>query len=247
MEFGEGEHVREAIDLGVSASEVSPFDRPQLGMWLARPDDFDALVWWRSDRAIRSMAHMHELAKWAREHRKMLVFAEGIGGGRPVLDFRNPMDPMGELHMLMLGFCSGRVAEHQRACVGRAGSYAHDAAAVAWVPSLLRLRRCPAGRRGLHRYARAVPVVPVRHDESAPLAGSAPGPTAPQSARAPSPTPGRRARDRRRDALLTLVARRGDARARPCTRLGRGVPNGPEFSGDLAQHPRRRLAHDLAR
>ncbi|MEV0117584.1 recombinase family protein [Streptomyces sp. NPDC050844] len=106
IEFGEGEYVREAIDLDVSASKVSPFDRPQLGTWLARPDDFDALVWWRFDRAIRSMAHMHELAKWARDHRKMLVFAEGIGGGRLVFDFRNPMDPMGELQMLMLAFAA---------------------------------------------------------------------------------------------------------------------------------------------
>lgn len=88
IDFGEGDTLREAVDLDVSASVFGPFDRPQLSGWLARPDDFDALVWWRFDRAIRSMAHMHELAKWAREHRKMLVFAEGIGGGRLVFGFR---------------------------------------------------------------------------------------------------------------------------------------------------------------
>ncbi|MFE4291694.1 recombinase family protein [Streptomyces sp. NPDC056647] len=65
IDFGEGDQLREAVDLDVSASAFGPFDRPQLGGWLARPDDFDALVWWRFDRAIRSMAHMHELAKWA--------------------------------------------------------------------------------------------------------------------------------------------------------------------------------------
>ncbi|AUA13394.1 hypothetical protein CFP59_05554 [Streptomyces malaysiensis subsp. malaysiensis] len=80
IDFGQGGGVREAVDLDVRASKVGPFDRPQLGGWLARPDDCDALVWWRFDRAIRSMGDMHELAKWAREHRKMLVFAEGIGG-----------------------------------------------------------------------------------------------------------------------------------------------------------------------
>ncbi|QEU93683.1 recombinase family protein [Streptomyces kanamyceticus] len=106
IDFGEGDQLREAVDLDVSASEFGPFDRPELGGWLARPDDFDALVWWRFDRAIRSMAHMHELAKWAKEHRKMLVFAEGIGGGRLVFDFRNPMDPMSELMMLMLAFAA---------------------------------------------------------------------------------------------------------------------------------------------
>ncbi|QIB48658.1 recombinase family protein [Streptomyces aureoverticillatus] len=106
IDFGEGAALREAVDLDVSASKVGPFERPQLGGWLARPDDFDALVWWRFDRAIRSMGDMHELAKWAREHRKMLVFAEGIGGGRLVFDFRNPMDPMSELMMLMLAFAA---------------------------------------------------------------------------------------------------------------------------------------------
>ncbi|MFI1519137.1 recombinase family protein [Kitasatospora cineracea] len=106
IDFGEGDALREAVDLDVSASKTSPFDRPALGKWLAKPDAFDALVWWRFDRAIRSMGHMHELAKWAREHRKMLVFAEGIGGGRLVFDFRNPMDPMAELQMLMLAFAA---------------------------------------------------------------------------------------------------------------------------------------------
>ncbi|WP_233289394.1 hypothetical protein [Kitasatospora sp. MBT63] len=52
------------------------------------------------------MAEMHDLAKWAREHRKMLVFAEGIGGGRLVFDFRNPIDPMAELQMPMLAFAA---------------------------------------------------------------------------------------------------------------------------------------------
>ncbi len=107
IDFGEGDALREAVDLDVSASKTSPFDRPQLGKWLARPDEFDALVWWRFDRAIRSMAHMHELAKWAREHRKMLVFAEGIGGGgKLVFDFRNPMDPISELMMTFFAFAA---------------------------------------------------------------------------------------------------------------------------------------------
>lgn len=107
INFGEGDQIREAVDLDVSASKISPFDRPALGGWLARPDEFDALVWWRFDRAIRSMADMHELAKWARTHRKVLVFAEGIGGGRRmVFDFRNPMDPVAELQLTMSTFAA---------------------------------------------------------------------------------------------------------------------------------------------
>ncbi|MBP0452989.1 recombinase family protein [Kitasatospora sp. RG8] len=106
IDFGEGDQRREAVDLDVSASKTAPWERPELGRWIADPDSFDALVWWRFDRAIRSMGHMHELAKWAREHRKVLVFAEGIGGGRLVFDFRNPMDPMAELQMLMLAFAA---------------------------------------------------------------------------------------------------------------------------------------------
>ncbi|GAA2334452.1 recombinase family protein [Streptomyces cuspidosporus] len=98
---------REAEDLDVSASKTSPFERPQLGEWLRRPTEFDALVWWRFDRAIRSMQDMYELAKWAREHRKLLVFAEGIGGGSTMtFDFRNPMDPIAEMMMVLFAFAA---------------------------------------------------------------------------------------------------------------------------------------------
>ncbi|MFB7188395.1 recombinase family protein [Streptomyces sp. NPDC056230] len=98
---------RMAEDLDVSASKTAPFDRPALGKWLRQPDEFDALVWWRFDRAIRSMQDMYELAKWAREYRKMLVFSEGIGGGpKLIFDFRNPMDPIAELMMVMFAFAA---------------------------------------------------------------------------------------------------------------------------------------------
>jgi DNA invertase Pin-like site-specific DNA recombinase/BMFP domain-containing protein YqiC len=107
IDFGEGDGLREAVDLDVSALKFSPFDRPQLGKWLARPDEYDAIVWWRFDRAIASMSDMHDLAKWAKEHRKMLVFEEGVGNaGRLVFDFRNPMDPMAELMMMLFAFAA---------------------------------------------------------------------------------------------------------------------------------------------
>lgn len=71
---------RWAEDLDVSASKTSPFERPELSKWLESPDDYDMVIWWRLDRAVRSMADMHALATWARTHRKMLVFAEGPAG-----------------------------------------------------------------------------------------------------------------------------------------------------------------------
>jgi DNA invertase Pin-like site-specific DNA recombinase len=101
---------REAVDLGVSASKTTPFERPELGSWLRRPDDFDALVFWRFDRAVRSMEDMHNLAAWAREHRKMIAFAEGPGG-RLVLDFRNPLDPMAQLMVTLFAFAAQMEAQ----------------------------------------------------------------------------------------------------------------------------------------
>lgn len=96
---------REAVDLGVSASKTTPFERPELGDWLERPDDFDAIIAWRFDRLIRSMDDMHMLSLWAREHRKMIVIAEGPGG-RLVLDFRNPLDPMAQLMVTLFAFAA---------------------------------------------------------------------------------------------------------------------------------------------
>lgn len=101
---------REAVDLGVSASKTTPFERPELGSWLRRPDDFDALVFWRFDRAVRSMDDMHELAKWARDHRKLIVFAEGPGG-RLELDFRNPLSVMTELMVTLFAFAAQMEAQ----------------------------------------------------------------------------------------------------------------------------------------
>ncbi|MGW1801507.1 recombinase family protein [Streptomyces sp. NPDC001984] len=84
-----------------------------MGAWLRRPDDFDALVFWRFDRAVRSMDDIHELAKWAREHRKMIVFAEGPGGLLK-LDFRNPLDPMAQLMVTLFAFAAQMEAQSIR-------------------------------------------------------------------------------------------------------------------------------------
>lgn len=86
-ESGEGQATRigarvvgYATDLDVSATKTTPFERPELGDWLRRPDEYDVIIWWRLDRAVRSLADMEDLARWAKEHRKRIIFAEGAGG-----------------------------------------------------------------------------------------------------------------------------------------------------------------------
>ncbi|WP_371796035.1 recombinase family protein [Streptomyces sp. NBC_01718] len=101
---------RNAIDLGISASRTTPFERPGLGDWLRRPDDYDAILCWRFDRLVRSMDDIHALSTWARDHRKMIVFAEGPGG-RLVLDFRNPLDPMSQLMVTVFAFAAQMEAQ----------------------------------------------------------------------------------------------------------------------------------------
>ncbi|MBT2446504.1 recombinase family protein [Streptomyces sp. ISL-43] len=92
-----------ADDPDVSAAKVAPKDRPELGPWLLRPDEYDAIAWWRLDRAVRSMRDMAWLAGWARDHKKRLIFAEGPGGGRLELDMTSPMS---ELILMILAFAA---------------------------------------------------------------------------------------------------------------------------------------------
>ncbi|MCX4831190.1 recombinase family protein [Streptomyces sp. NBC_01016] len=99
------EIIGEAVDLGVSASKTTPFERPELGSWLTRPEEFDAVLFWRFDRAVRSMADMNALVTWARKHRKVIVFAEGPGG-RLVLDFRNGVDLITQLILQIFAFAA---------------------------------------------------------------------------------------------------------------------------------------------
>ncbi|MFE4972489.1 recombinase family protein [Kitasatospora sp. NPDC056651] len=106
IDFGEDDQRREAVDLDVSASKTAPWERPGLGKWIADPDSFDVIVWWRFDRAVRSQGHMHKLAEWASEHRKMIVFAEGVGGGMQQFDFRNPLDPVTRMMLNQFAFAA---------------------------------------------------------------------------------------------------------------------------------------------
>ncbi|MFJ5950674.1 recombinase family protein [Streptomyces noursei] len=102
--------IGEATDLDVSASRVDPFSRPDLGKWLAQPDDYDAIVFWRLDRAVRSMADMAKLGEWAKKHGKLLVFAEGPGGTALELDMR-ATSLVAELIIMLLAFAAQMEAE----------------------------------------------------------------------------------------------------------------------------------------
>jgi len=65
-----------AQDLDVSAGKTSPFERPQLGDWLAnRPHEFDVLVFFRADRIVRRLFDLADLIRWAREYGVTLVSA----------------------------------------------------------------------------------------------------------------------------------------------------------------------------
>lgn len=77
LEIG-GVRVGTASDLNVSARKEDPFSRGELGEWLnRRTDEFDVIIWWRMDRAVRSMRDFSMLINWAKEHKKCLLFCEG--------------------------------------------------------------------------------------------------------------------------------------------------------------------------
>jgi len=76
-------------DLDVSAIKLSPWDRPDLKAWLTdRVDDWDALIFAKTDRVFRSAADCVKLAEWCKEHHKILVLVDdGIK-----LDYFSPED-----------------------------------------------------------------------------------------------------------------------------------------------------------
>src|SRR5205085_7967474 len=63
---------------------VSPFDRPQLGPWLQRADEWDGLIVARYDRLTRSLLDFLVLYKWLSDRGKTLIWID------PPLDFSTP-------------------------------------------------------------------------------------------------------------------------------------------------------------
>ena len=73
----------------MSAIKLSPWDRPDLREWLGdKSEDWDALIFAKTDRVFRSAADCVRLAEWCREHHKILVLVDdGIR-----LDYYHPED-----------------------------------------------------------------------------------------------------------------------------------------------------------
>lgn len=92
-----------AKDIDVSALKTSPWEREELAQWLDHPEQWDVLIWQRMDRAVRSMADMANLGRFAKQHGKRLIFASGPGGDMLELDFGSAMS---ELIMLILAFAA---------------------------------------------------------------------------------------------------------------------------------------------
>jgi DNA invertase Pin-like site-specific DNA recombinase len=76
-------------DLDVSAIKLSPWKRPDLKAWLTdKSEEWDALIFAKTDRVFRSAADCVKLAEWCKEHHKILVLVDdGIR-----LDYFNPED-----------------------------------------------------------------------------------------------------------------------------------------------------------
>jgi site-specific DNA recombinase len=76
-------------DLDVSAIKLSPWQRPDLKEWLTdRADDWDALIFAKTDRVFRSANDCVKLAEWCKEHRKILALVDD----HITLDYYRPED-----------------------------------------------------------------------------------------------------------------------------------------------------------
>jgi DNA invertase Pin-like site-specific DNA recombinase len=64
-------------DLDVSEIKLSPWERPDLKEWLTdRADDWDSLIFDKTDRVFRSAADCVKLAEWCKDHHKILVLVD---------------------------------------------------------------------------------------------------------------------------------------------------------------------------
>jgi DNA invertase Pin-like site-specific DNA recombinase len=65
-----------ATDLGVSASNIPPMDRPALSVWFTdKKNEWDTLIVWRLDRLVRKVGDLAELIRWCDANGKNIVSA----------------------------------------------------------------------------------------------------------------------------------------------------------------------------
>lgn len=63
-----------ARDLGVSATKVPPWERPQLGEWIGnKQPEFDEILFWKLDRFVRRISDLHLMISWCKEYGKTLA------------------------------------------------------------------------------------------------------------------------------------------------------------------------------
>lgn len=140
------EIIGQAVDLDVSGYKTPPWERPDIGAWLAdRTAEFDIVAWSRLDRAVRRMADMSKLAEWAKQHRKTLAFCSGPGGTL-VLDMAS--GPVGELIAMVLAFAAELEAQSIQERTIDSRAYLRKVARYAggWVPFGYRPAELPGGK-----------------------------------------------------------------------------------------------------
>src|ERR1700722_10505645 len=65
------------------SGRVAPIDRKSLGAWLAKPESFDVIVAYRSDRLSRGPdTDWSRIETWAADHGKTLCLVDGSTGIR---------------------------------------------------------------------------------------------------------------------------------------------------------------------
>lgn len=132
---GEGwQVVGEAVDLDVSATKTTPWTRPELGSWLARPDDFDVIVARGIDRLARNVFDFSDLLRWCKENEIRLVTLE------PSIDFS---DTIGQMIATVIAYVAQLEAETVRTRVLGARKHMREVGRWASGRAPYGLRLCP--------------------------------------------------------------------------------------------------------
>jgi site-specific DNA recombinase len=101
-------HTTEDVDV---SGKVSPFDRPELGPWLTKPElieQWDAIMVAKLDRLSRSMFDFMALLNWCRQNGKTVISVSES------LDFSTPIGRMfAQLLAMFAEFQRGRIGERR--------------------------------------------------------------------------------------------------------------------------------------